>query len=210
MYQRLKALPRRTTGSQLRLQRQQRAAVRRAHAQSSRQTTSNSSSPASVPRRRSVSRKAFSVPLKKPKKLESPSAAASSNTERRRRRTMSHTRCLTVARQRNGQIYFRVPSTYKRRTQTVRSSGSSDVPKSVQSTKLEAANGWEQKSPNFSLQECHEAFIKAFAIPTHLYRYLAQRHRQKPLFLDRNLSYLRPAPSAVPQEQSQKPSGIYT
>ncbi|VEL29844.1 unnamed protein product [Protopolystoma xenopodis] len=42
------------------------------------------------------------------------------------------------------------------------------------------------------LQADHDAFIKAFAIPTHLYRYLAECHRKRPLMLHRNLSYMRP------------------
>ncbi|OON13762.1 hypothetical protein X801_10457 [Opisthorchis viverrini] len=52
-------------------------------------------------------------------------------------------------------------------------------------------------------QENHEAFVKAFAIPTHLYRYLAIRHRERPLYLNRTLSYLRSAPLS----SDTKPTG---
>lgn len=45
---------------------------------------------------------------------------------------------------------------------------------------------------DITLKVKHETFIRSFAIPTHLYRYLAQRHRECPLYLDRTLSYLRP------------------
>lgn len=56
-----------------------------------------------------------------------------------------------------------------------------------------AAGGVAKKNLNDPLSESnHEAFINAFAIPTHLYRYLAERHRIQPPFLNRNLSYLRP------------------
>lgn len=37
----------------------------------------------------------------------------------------------------------------------------------------------------------YESFVKAFAVPTHLYRYLATRRRSRPLFLIRNLRYMR-------------------
>ncbi|CAL8093072.1 unnamed protein product [Calicophoron daubneyi] len=53
--------------------------------------------------------------------------------------------------------------------------------------------------------ENHEAFIKAFAIPTHLYRYLSERHKQRPLFLNRNLSYLRAPRSPSTVSPKSKP-----
>ncbi|VDP86964.1 unnamed protein product [Echinostoma caproni] len=92
-------------------------------------------------------------------------------------------------------IYFRRPPR------------NSDISKSIPS-KMELASGWEQKSTNISIQECHEAFIKAFAIPTHLYRYLAQRHRQRPLFLDRTLSYLRSPPSVIQAAPPKRPPAL--
>lgn len=33
--------------------------------------------------------------------------------------------------------------------------------------------------------------MRAFGIPTNMYRYLARRHRQRPLFLQRSLTYMR-------------------
>ncbi|TGZ66763.1 hypothetical protein CRM22_005151 [Opisthorchis felineus] len=55
-------------------------------------------------------------------------------------------------------------------------------------------------------QENHEAFVKAFAIPTHLYRYLAIRHRERPLYLNRTLSYLRSAPLSPDTRSTGKTS----
>uniref|UniRef100_A0A0X3PSN2 Polycomb protein Su(Z)12 n=1 Tax=Schistocephalus solidus TaxID=70667 RepID=A0A0X3PSN2_SCHSO len=40
----------------------------------------------------------------------------------------------------------------------------------------------------------YEEFIKAFAVPTHLYRYLASRNRTRPLYLTRTLRYMRSSP----------------
>ncbi|CAH8542982.1 unnamed protein product [Heterobilharzia americana] len=48
----------------------------------------------------------------------------------------------------------------------------------------------------------HEAFVRDFAIATHLYRYLSQRHRDRPLYLNRNLSYLK---SSTPRKQLSVP-----
>uniref|UniRef100_A0A5K3F0V2 VEFS-Box domain-containing protein n=1 Tax=Mesocestoides corti TaxID=53468 RepID=A0A5K3F0V2_MESCO len=39
----------------------------------------------------------------------------------------------------------------------------------------------------------YEEFVRAFAVPTHLYRYLASRHRLRPIYLTRNLRYMWPA-----------------
>ncbi|KAH9282674.1 Polycomb protein Suz12 [Echinococcus granulosus] len=41
-------------------------------------------------------------------------------------------------------------------------------------------------------QANYEEFVRTFAVPTHLYRYLANRHRAKPTYLTRNLRYMHP------------------
>lgn len=46
-----------------------------------------------------------------------------------------------------------------------------------------------------SAAECqanYEEFVRTFAVPTHLYRYLASRHRSRPTYLTRNLRYMYP------------------
>uniref|UniRef100_A0A3Q0KFJ5 VEFS-Box domain-containing protein n=1 Tax=Schistosoma mansoni TaxID=6183 RepID=A0A3Q0KFJ5_SCHMA len=55
-----------------------------------------------------------------------------------------------------------------------------------------------------NLVKKQEAFIRAFAIPTHLYRYLSHRHRDRPLYLDRTLSYLMPNPSRKQSSGSRR------
>ncbi|KAL5968256.1 Polycomb protein suz12 [Taenia solium] len=41
-------------------------------------------------------------------------------------------------------------------------------------------------------QANYEEFVRTFAVPTHLYRYLANRHRTRPTHLTRNLRYMHP------------------
>ncbi|KAL5109957.1 Polycomb protein suz12 [Taenia crassiceps] len=41
-------------------------------------------------------------------------------------------------------------------------------------------------------QANYEEFVRTFAVPTHLYRYLANRHRVRPTHLTRNLRYMHP------------------
>ncbi|CAH8530901.1 unnamed protein product [Schistosoma bovis] len=55
-----------------------------------------------------------------------------------------------------------------------------------------------------NLVKKQEAFVRAFAIPTHLYRYLSHRHRDRPLYLDRTLSYLMPNPSRKQSSGSRR------
>ncbi|KAG5446353.1 Polycomb protein Su(z)12 [Clonorchis sinensis] len=90
---------------------------------------------------------------------------------------------------------FAVRRPYTRRKvqpvkQTRRSSGSVQY----RSSKWKLKRLGKSIASETTNQENHEAFVKAFAIPTHLYRYLAIRHRERPLYLNRTLSYLRSAP----------------
>ena len=51
-------------------------------------------------------------------------------------------------------------------------------------------------------EQVHEAFVRAFGIPTNMYRYLARRHRQRPLFLQRSLTYMRDGALRTQPERS--------
>ncbi|VDM30234.1 unnamed protein product [Hydatigera taeniaeformis] len=52
-----------------------------------------------------------------------------------------------------------------------------------------------ESATQMSGAECqanYEEFVRTFAVPTHLYRYLATRHRIRPTHLTRNLRYMHP------------------
>ncbi|KAF5400291.1 Polycomb protein Su(Z)12 [Paragonimus heterotremus] len=81
--------------------------------------------------------------------------------------------------------------------------------KSARSKLKTVESAGKDKSTDCGQQKNHEAFVTNFAIPTHLYRYLAQRHHQKPLYLDRNLSYLHATPpsfSHIPLKTNKRHS----
>ncbi|KAH8875393.1 Polycomb protein Su(z)12 [Schistosoma japonicum] len=83
-------------------------------------------------------------------------------------------------------------------TRRIPSSRSSSYPRKVNAKNIRS--NCSNSAVDFNnLVKKQETFVRAFAIPTHLYRYLSQRHRDRPLYLDRNLSYLMPNP---PHKQS--------
>lgn len=59
------------------------------------------------------------------------------------------------------------------------------------------------KAKGKGTEHVHEAFVRAFGIPTNMYRYLARRHRQRPLFLQRSLSYMRERSEPTSEEKEQ-------
>ncbi|CDS39627.1 polycomb protein suz12 A [Echinococcus multilocularis] len=70
---------------------------------------------------------------------------------------------------------------------------------SMEGTTANGENGSSSRVTENATQlsgaECqanYEEFVRTFAVPTHLYRYLANRHRAKPTYLTRNLRYMHP------------------
>ncbi|BHF65517.1 Polycomb protein suz12 [Sparganum proliferum] len=68
-------------------------------------------------------------------------------------------------------------------------------PQNTRTRKTEAASASGIGAPpDADRKSDYEEFIKAFAVPTHLYRYLATRSQTRPLYLTRNLRYMRSSP----------------